>query len=595
MRLIFTPLLTFLCIFSFGQAGSLQTSFGTGGKVSTDIEAGHDYPHAMVVQDDGRLVVVGESVVGSYFEFAIVRYNTNGTLDNSFNGNGKLTLDLGTGNSVVEAVAIQDDGKIVVAGTAYNGSNEDFAIARFNADGTLDNTFDLDGTLTMAFGTGNDVVYDIAIQTDGKILVAGYTVIGSTQDFALVRFNADGSLDTSFDTDGKATTDFSSRSDIIYDMTLQPDGKIMVVGVSAGSFGFGEIVFARYNTNGSQDFSFGSGGKATLFLGGGMSINSLALQADGKIVGVGSNNNGSNYDFLLVRFTAAGVLDNSFSDDGIVFTPVGPANDFAHTAQLQSDGKIVVAGSAFNVSNLDFALVRYNADGTPDNTFNGNGKAFIDFGGDDNSVAMALKGTTIYSAGYTFPGGSYGEFALAATQNDAFPLPITLSAFTATWESSNAVRLNWQTQFEQNTERFEIERSTDGRQFTTIGSVKASGSSTSEKSYHYVDFQSLSPINYYRLKTVDADNKISYSQIVMIRTTNRAKLEVYPNPAKNSLQVQFTSSDRTLFIYDIAGRAVKTVMVNQRGTVSLVLDISDLKQGVYIVKSGNESVRLVKQ
>src|SRR5581483_7111003 len=170
-----------------------------GGKVTTPIGSGTDVAQAVALQPDGKIVAAGNSISGFTDRFALGRDNPNGSLDTSFDGDGKLTTAIGGSDDVAFAVALQPDGKIVAAGQSFNGSNDDFALARYNANGSLDTSFDGDGKQTTAFGSGNDDAYAVAIQPDGKIVAAGYGLVGSVSEFALARYNPDGSLDSSFD------------------------------------------------------------------------------------------------------------------------------------------------------------------------------------------------------------------------------------------------------------------------------------------------------------------------------------------------------------------------------------------------------------
>ncbi len=205
-------------------AGALDETFNPAfdvdGKVTTAILSGEDTAYAVAIQPDGKTVAAGVSHNGSNLDFALVRYNLDGSLDTTFDGDGKLTTAILSGHDVARAIAIQADGKIVVAGYSANGSNYDFALARYNADGSLGTSFDSDGKVTTAIFSGDDHARAIAIQSDGKIVVAGDTYNGSDYDFALVRYNTDGSLDTSFDSDGIATTGILSSDDRALAMAL---------------------------------------------------------------------------------------------------------------------------------------------------------------------------------------------------------------------------------------------------------------------------------------------------------------------------------------------------------------------------------------
>ena len=316
--------------------GSLDTSFGSDGQVITDL-GGLASGHSLAIQPDGKIIVTGMN----NFNFALTRYNSDGSLDPSFGSEGKVITDLG-GNEGSDSVALQPDGKIVVAGV----SSGNFAIVRYNSDGSLDPSFGSEGKVIIDFGS-NESGGNIAIQPDGKIVMAGE----SAGNFAISRYNSDGSLDSSFGTEGKLTTDLGGQ-DYGLGIVLQPDGKILVAGESADNF-----ALVRYNSDGSLDTSFGTGGHLTTDLGGDDVGRSVALQPDGKILVVGE----SDSNFALVRYNSDGSLDTSFGSDGQVITDLG-GDDIVRSVAIQPDGKIVVAGE----SDGDFALARYNCDGSLD-------------------------------------------------------------------------------------------------------------------------------------------------------------------------------------------------------------------------------------
>jgi uncharacterized delta-60 repeat protein len=389
-------------------AGSLDTSFGTGGKVTTPIGNSSDYAYAIALQPDGKIVVAGASSNGSNDDFALARYNPDGSLDTTFDGDGKVTTAVGSGGDVAYAVALQADGKIVVAGSSHNGSNLDFAIARYKANGLLDTSFGASelcppppglctlipgtGIVTTAVGGSHDGAYAIALQPDGKIVVAGFSDIGGNNDFALARYNPNGSLDTTFHTDGKVTTAVGINLDSARAIALQADGKIVVAGFSdiGGNYNF---ALARYNPDGNLDTAFGGDGKVTTAVGGDNGAYAIALQPDGKIVAAGYSFV-TNNDFALARYNPDdGSLDTSFDTDGIVTTAVGGSHDFARAITLQPDGKIVVAGYSNIGGNSNFALARYNPNGSLDMSFDGDGKVTTVVGGgsDDGAYAIALQ------------------------------------------------------------------------------------------------------------------------------------------------------------------------------------------------------------
>ena len=236
-----------------------------------------------------------------------------GDLDLTFGNGGKVLTPIGSGNDYSFGAAIQSDGKIVLAGESYNGANRDFALARYNPDGSLDASFGSGGKVVTPIGSRDESAGDIAIQPDGKIVVAGYSInADSFADFALVRYNANGSLDNSFGTGGKVTTSFGSvGSDVViaHAIAIQADGKIVAAGRSFGNFN--KFALARYNTNGSLDTSFGTGGKLTTQISSNSNDEAyaVAIQSDGKIVVGGRSFNGATYDFAVVKYNTDGSLD----------------------------------------------------------------------------------------------------------------------------------------------------------------------------------------------------------------------------------------------------------------------------------------------
>ena len=200
----------------------------------TPVGSGDDYGFSVAIQSDSKIVVAGPSHNGSYYDFALVRYNADGSLDTTFDVDGKAITHVGSSwyDDYAESVAIQSDGKIVVAGTA-RVFMDDFAVVRFNSDGSLDTSFDPvehDGKVITDINDSSDKGYSVAIQSDGKIVVAGDSFNGSDDDFAVVRYNVDGSLDTGFDNDGKLVTPIGSSSEEAQSVAIQSDGMIVAAG-----------------------------------------------------------------------------------------------------------------------------------------------------------------------------------------------------------------------------------------------------------------------------------------------------------------------------------------------------------------------------
>jgi uncharacterized delta-60 repeat protein len=380
--------------------GSLDPTFSNDGKVVTSFLGGRNQANAMALQSDGKIVVAG-TCDGSDTTFCIARYDPDGTLDLSFKLFGKLIARVSDGEDKAYAVAIQPDGKIVVAGYCLSNSKYDFCVARFDSEGEFDPTFSTDGKRLISVTAESNFAYAIALQTDGKIILAGTCGPQTFGDFCLVRLLANGQLDNSFSNDGKVVTSIE-RDDRARAVAVQPDGKIIVVGgcnptTSASDNSFCAV---RYTASGALDTSFATDGKTTLtYLGNGSQASSVAVQPDDKIMIGGycySTITGGN-SLCLVRLNESGNTDTSFINGYNAASP-GAAQGIV----LQPDGKIVVAGYCSSAGNSQFCVALYHSDGTLDQSFSSDGRALADISADDDiSTAVALQADgKIVVAGY---------------------------------------------------------------------------------------------------------------------------------------------------------------------------------------------------
>jgi uncharacterized delta-60 repeat protein len=565
---------------SIANSGMLDPTFGTGGIVTTPIGSVSSIK-ATTVQTDGKVVVAGLSHTASNQDFGVARYNTNGTLDNTFNGTGEVITSIGAGNApdIALSIAIQGDGKIVVAGYTFNGGNSDFSMVRYNTDGSLDNGFDGDGKLITSFGVSkNSEIFGIAIQPDGKIVAVGRAYSGTTYDFALARYNTDGTPDNSFDNDGKVITPISVGDDEAHSIIIQSDGKIVLGGTSS----FANIfALARYNTNGSLDNSFDVDGIVTTSISSGDVINSIALQGDGKIVVAGKTHTGSNNDdFALARYNTNGSLDNSFDGDGKVIFAISSFNDVAYAVAMQADGKILLAGSSGSFPN-DFAVTRFNVNGSPDNTFDGDAKVITNINADDMAFAMKLSGLRIYVAGQS----NNDMFTIVAYLNDATQIVLPLH-FTNTkaFIKNSAVQVEWTAENELNVKEYAIERSANGRQFTKIATLNAN--TNGNKNYSSLDATPFTGNNYYRIKAIDNDGKFMYSAVLLVKITGDKNITVYPNPVKRGGSLQISLQNITahkIEIINTAGQVVYSNSAKQTGSISLALP-GAIPAGQYVLR-----------
>lgn len=431
--------------------GARDNFFDGDGKVTIGFGE-FDFCHDIAQQDDAKLVVVGMRLdYNEDVDFAVARLEPSGLLDTDdgdggFDGDGKLTTSFG-GNASARAVALQPDGKIVVLGNYYTLDTS--FLARYKTDGSLDSTFGTEGKLTIPV----DYLNDLEILPDGKILTLGtHQSPDGDFKFAFRQFLPNGSPDTSFGLDGVFWPDFGG-----YDqgaaLALQPDGRI----VAAGRGGTGGVVIrlwpdtafdsggqqvhrlvvpdyyppgadtiartsvvqpdgkilvagelldqgitrsdafvARFLPDGQIDTSFGEQGMASVWAGRFNSANAIAVQPDGKIIIAGWADYTVGWvEFMVARFHPNGEKDTSFGDNGgnyrIVNFSTGPSTDYGYALALAPDGKIVVAGRIWNGSAFDWGIARWNSDGTPDNTFDGDGKAIVDFGENNSAQAVVVQ------------------------------------------------------------------------------------------------------------------------------------------------------------------------------------------------------------
>ncbi len=395
----------------FNEDGTLDASFADNGKWTYDFDNGGDEGHGVAIQDDGKILVAGFARIGFFVfqHFALARLNLNGSLDLTFGGSGVVVNEF-RGWDEATSIALAPDGRIVLAGVT-GGSCGDISLMRFLTSGAPDTTFGGDGRITTPLSSAG-IANAVVVQPDGKVVVAGGSLCPPDPgEFVLIRYNLDGSLDGTFDTEGLVFTSFGTAA-TPRALALQPDGMLIAAGGSRA---------ARYRWDGSLD----SGGSMSLAFDPGHTrseATALAVGTDGKLVSAGKVLLGD-YQMALARFEAyyRDGLDLTFGTDspkrGRTLYGLGGFHEEVRALALQPDGKAVVAGQMFNplpVPNLNFLVGRVNADGTPDTGCDGDGRNAEDFGssGNDTANAVALgPDDRIYLAG-TVQGPTDNDFGL---------------------------------------------------------------------------------------------------------------------------------------------------------------------------------------
>jgi uncharacterized delta-60 repeat protein len=413
--------------------GAPDNGFDTDGKATTDFVSGNgnDGAVAVTVQTDGKIVAAGYAAISGYQDIALVRYNLNGSRDTTFHGDGRVTISTSSMAGVpmesANAVAVQSDGRIVVAGYSNNGSNNDVVLLRYTATGDPDNSFNGTGKVILPVGSGHDAARSMVLQPDGKILVAGFTYDGPNRDFLLLRFTTNGQLDLTFNGTGIVVSPIGSGDDIGRSVALQADGKILVGGTSHNGSNY-DAALVRYNTDGSPDTSFNGTGKITTPIGSGDDyIVSIAVQPDGRIVGGGYSFNGSNYDFAVLRWqgetshtaTFASASDVPLTFKG--FTASGQTISLAlNYAPTTGTNLTVVNNTGLGFINGTFSNLAQGQ--VVPLTYNGVTYNFVAnyYGGTGNDLVLVWKDSRLMAWGLNF----YGQLGDNTTTDRYVPVAV---------------------------------------------------------------------------------------------------------------------------------------------------------------------------
>ena len=411
--------------------GAIDVTFGGGGALRTNLGGTYDWAYATAVQPDGRILAAGVSNANGTHDFALARYTTTQTLDSTFGDGGVVLTDFGKSYDWAYALALQRDGKIVVAGVSDASGSKDFALARFHPNGVLDQDFGNGGLVTQGMRSLTaDIIRGIAIQPDGKIVAGGSSfedvvTVGPNSDFMVARYLPDGSNDLSFGIGGVMATDFGRSSfDQPHALALQPDGKVVLGGYTNDGdgpgvlFGADQLALARYTSNGMLDPTFGHGG-TVVFDGGSLDerILALVIAPDGGLLAGGYVNGEKRGDLLLAKLRPDGSLLSGFGTTakGLSINDLGTHSERVSSLVVQPDGKVVAGGQTAVAHNADFAVFRYTADGAFDEAFGQAGVGSFDFDGREDRVqAVALQADgKILAVGH-----SEADFALARFNSD---------------------------------------------------------------------------------------------------------------------------------------------------------------------------------
>jgi uncharacterized delta-60 repeat protein/uncharacterized repeat protein (TIGR02543 family) len=509
-----------------GTPGALDASFGTGGRVShglLDMQGNltSAVAHAAVLQPDGKLIVGGTA---GELDFAVARYNPDGSLDSTFGTGGIVTNNIAI-FSAIQALVLQPDGKIVAAGYAFTDNpGYHFALARYNANGTLDTSFGTGGRVTTNFGGTNERAFTVELQSDRKIVATG----NSGSNFALARYNADGLLDNTFGTGGKVVTP-AFGTGAAYALAIQRDGKILTAGISSVA------VAIRYNANGTLDGTFSGDGILPLPTTG---ARAAVIQPDDRILVAGDQN----ADFAVTRVNPDGTIDTSFGNNGVATAGLGPPSAYGKSMALLPDGRILVAGDRSGMGFPDYATARFNSNGTLDTTYGTGGKVItqVPESHDIGEATVVMPDGRILVAGYHQYPDTHSKFGIVRYIGNSCSAEITVSDGSTYRTDSESVGFGQGTVGDIQAPRTFTIRN-DGTEALTLGTVSLDGANSS-------DFM----VNTSGMASVLA---VGESTTFSVRFTAGG-----PGPRAAALHIQNSDPDEASFDLHLTGRGLSGVI-----------------------------------
>lgn len=581
--------------------GTPDPQFGNDGFVLVDYAGNTDRSHAVIVQSDGRIVVAGETQINNQSDFAILRLWPDGTPDSTFGINGWTVTDLGTQYEFPNCVALQDDGKIVAAGRRTDPIFSEFAMVRYHPDGRVDSLFGNNGIVATSI-RDEDEATSIAIEPDGQIILAGYASVSASGDFALTRYNEDGTLDKFFGEGGKVITDIDgvNASDFIKAMVLLPDGKILVVGNANNSYfdGQADVGMVRYDQNGILDPEFGVGGIKVTSFGALTNSHGLAVQPDGKILFGGvSNAIMEDKRWLLARFHSNGTLDEGFGTAGFTTTKVPGNNDYATAVHIQSDSRVILTGMSGSSPDIDFAAARYIADFVLTHTVNAiscsgsnDGSITVDASGGVAPYGYSIDGVQ-FQAENTFTGLAPGTYTIIIKDSNGPGTTATIGPIVITEPVLPPVDV---TVIENDITIIVGSGGITPYQYSIDGGLTFTSTNT---------FTDLNDGAYFILVLDGNGCQVIYRVVLIDITATHDPVEslaftISPNPTNGQVRLEMNNTagkKLQLRIMDMTGRIVYTTTINETGPVIRKFDLKFLDNGVYQVWVGNETISGTKK
>jgi uncharacterized delta-60 repeat protein len=599
-KIIILCLLTILNGAIKAQPGTLDLTFGADGKVLSETYSGE--ANAVAIQPDGKIVVGGS---GGWYDndsnlvsgFLVVRYNADGSLDESFGDKGRAINDLGEPapfTKTIYAIAIQSDGKIVAAGQ-YGASGDDsrIAVLRFNADGSIDTQFGEGGLAITSLSGYYDIVRDMALLPDGRIVVTGDTQAGINDNRRsfINCYTVAGVLDKNFGINGVTIVTFSENADI-NSIAVTKTGKIIIAGNYTV---YDKHVLLKYNSDGSIDYSFGKDGLVVFGFDDDIysqSLSDIVLSADNKIITVGTaytNSNNPYAGILTVRFLENGAPDSSFGTNGYSIINQTKRNMRGYAVEVNKTGNIIIAGG-YNDSKVGSPFITGLKDnGTVDSTFGTNGFTYTEFVGLGdilNAIALQEDGKIVVTGYSLYQNFPDYRYYVILGRYEGYGIEKDKYVKIKKWLHRHG--FTWDDFPGKNISYYAVQRSSNGNTFNEIARLF---NRNNQQQYSYEDAAPLAGNNYYRLAAVSSDGSTAYSNIIAI--DNNA-IKLYPNPVRNTLQVEgLPATEKTkLTITDFSGNTRMSVQVTGK---NYSWNISRMDPGNYILKMESKGITVTKK
>ena len=587
-------------IVALAQAGTLDLGFGNGGIITAESYRGRY--RDLLIQKDGKIIAAGEGGANETGGFLFARYNVDGTPDLSYGTDGLVITSFPNafGYHFRKAVMFDNDKVIAVGEINILRTDNNLVLAMYNNNGTLDSGFGINGIVTTQI-KNYESPSGVAVQNDGKIIVGGLTQkpgdLDNGGDFNaifILRYMPDGTIDNSFANNGLYKEMIADPIDV-QGFALQPDGKILIGGEYLYSRQQAFFV-KRYTTQGAPDTDFGTNGEAI-----GISnthLNSLFLQNDGRILAAGYTyivtDGFQKRNAIIAQLNADGSINTQFGNNGYTMLEIPDrASDISDLA-IQTDGKIVAATNNYEPIRFDdglFGASRYTANGKLDSSYGTNGIVSTLTGFVPHAYAIVLqKDDKAIIGGYTILGNPprYTYPALVrynGDQHQQHPRFVKIKKWLHrhgfTWDDFPGRNISY----------YAVQRSSNGNNFTEIARLF---NRNNQQQLSYADAAPLTGDNYYRLAAVSADGAVTYSNVLAIPNNNTTAIKIYPNPAKNNLQIEgLSATEKTkLIIADLNGVARMSTVANSS---SYNWNISNLKPGNYILRITNGSNVVTKK